>query len=130
MSEQTQQPTFLSRRQRRYMLKERGILKQISKLSFFSETRTKIREQNMEQGRKMHQAWLDHIEKQQGEALEQRLESVKETWANIGYNPEEISKLEEAWALTVIRDKETWREDRKKARLLQKEAQESRAKRG
>jgi len=130
MSEQTQQPTFLSRRQRRYMLKERGILKQISKLSFFSETRTKIREQNMEQGRKMQQAWLDHIEKQQGEALEQKLESVKETWANIGYNPEEISKLEEAWALTVIRDKETWRKDRKKARLLQKEAQESRAKRG
>ena len=39
MSEQTQQPTFLSRRHRRYMLKERGILKQISKLSFFSETR-------------------------------------------------------------------------------------------
>jgi len=130
MSEQTQQPTFLSRRQRRYMLKERGILKQISKLSFFSETRTKIREQNMEQGRKMQQAWLDHIEKQQGEALEQKLESVKETWANIGYNSEEISKLEEAWALTVIRDKETWRKDRKKARLLQKEAQESRAKRG
>lgn len=129
MSEQTQQPTFLSRRQRRYMLKERGILKQISKLSFFSETRTKIREQNMEQGRKMHQAWLDHIEKQQGEVLEQRLESVKETWANIGYNVEEIAKLEEAWALTVIRDKETWREDRKKARLLQKEVQESRAKR-
>lgn len=129
MSEQTQQPTFLSRRQRRYMLKERGILKQISKLSFFSETRTKIRQQNMEQGRKMHQAWLDHIEKQQGEVLEQRLESVKETWANIGYNVEEIAKLEEAWALTVIRDKETWREDRKKARLLQKEVQESRAKR-
>ena len=130
MSEQTQQPTFLSRRQRRYMLKERGILKQISKLSFFSETRTKIREQNMEQGRKMQQAWLDHIEKQQGEALEQKLESVKETWSNVGYNAEEIAKLEEAWALTVIRDKETWREDRKKARLLQKEAQESRAKRG
>jgi hypothetical protein len=111
MSEQTQKPTFLSRRQRRYMLKERGILKQISKLSFFSETRTKIREQNREQGR-------------------QKLESVKETWSNVGYNAEEIAKLEEAWALTVIRDKETWREDRKKARLLQKEAQESRAKRG
>ena len=130
MSEQTQKPVFLSRRQRRQMLRERGILKQISNLSFFSETRTKIREQNREQGRQMQQAWLDHIEKQQGEALEQKLESVKETWANIGYNVEEIAKLEEAWALTVIRDKETWREDRKKARLLQKEAQESREKRG
>jgi hypothetical protein len=129
MSEQTQQPTFLNRRQRRYMLKERGLLKQISKLSFFSETRTAIREQNREQGRQMHQAWLDHIEKQQGEALEQKLESVKETWANIGYNAEEISKLEEAWVLTAIRDKETWREDRKKARLLRKEVSESRANR-
>jgi len=129
MSEQTQQPTFLNRRQRRYMLKERGILKQISKLSFFSETRTKIREQNMEQGRKMHQAWLDHIEKQHGEALEQKLESVKETWASIGYNAKEIAMLEEAWALTAIKDKETWRQDIKKARQLQKEAALSRANR-
>lgn len=130
MSEQTQQPTFLSRRQRRYMLKERGILKQISKLSFLSETRTKIREQNREQGRQMHQAWLDHLEKRQAESLEQKLESLKETWASVGYNAEEITKLEEAWAMTTVKDKETWREDRKKARQLQKEAQESRASRG
>lgn len=129
MSEQTQKPVFLSRRQRRQMLRERGILKQISKLSFFSETRTAIREQNREQGRQMHQAWLDHLEGQQAERLEAKLELMKETWANIGYNTEEIAKLEEAWALTTVKDKNTWKEDRKKARQLLQEAAESRANR-
>ena len=129
MSEQTQKPVFLSRRQRRQMLRERGILKQISKLSFLSENRTAIREQNREQGRQMHQAWLDHLESQQAERLEAKLESMKETWANVGYNAEEIAKLEEAWALTTVKDKQTWKEDRKKARQLQQEAAESRANR-
>jgi hypothetical protein len=111
------------------MLRERGILKQISKLSFFSETRTAIREQNREQGRQMHQAWLDHLEGQQAERLEAKLELIKETWANIGYNTEEIAKLEEAWALTTVKDKNTWKEDRKKARQLLQDAAESRANR-
>jgi hypothetical protein len=129
MSEQTQKPMFLNRRQRRNTLKQKGILKTISRMSFFSEAKTKIREQNREQGRQIHEAWLDHVEKQQAGTLEQRLESMKKTWESIGYNAEEISKLEEAWALTTIKDKETWKEDKKKARLLMRDAAESKAKR-
>jgi hypothetical protein len=129
MSEQTQKPMFLNRRQRRNTLKQKGILKTISRMSFFSEAKTKIREQNREQGRQIHEAWLDHVEKQQAGTLEQKLESMKKTWESIGYNAEEISKLEEAWALTTIKDKETWKEDKKKARLLMRDAAESKAKR-
>ena len=40
-----------------------------------------------------------------------------------------LDMLEEAWALTAIKDKETWRQDIKKARQLQKEAALSRANR-
>lgn len=129
MSEQTQQPMFLGRRQRREMLRQRGILRLVSKMSFLSETRTKIREQNSEQGRQQHQAWLDHLEKQQTERLEAKLESMKSVWTSIGYNEAEIAMLEEAWALTVIKDQQTWKEDRKKARQLMQEAAQSRASR-
>jgi hypothetical protein len=43
----------------------------------------------------------------------------------MGYNSSEIKKLEEAWSITVITDKDTYRADRKQARKLQKEARAS-----
>lgn len=118
---------LFTRRQRRYMLKERGILKQVSKLSFFNPVRTNLREQNMENGRKMHSQHMDIVEQRNGELLEAKLESMKNTWREIGYNDAEINLLEEAWALTVFKDSETYREDKKKSRQLMKEANTLRA---
>lgn len=127
MSEQqTQNPVFLNRRQRRQMLRDRGILKIISKMSFLGKSRSEIREQNIENGRKSHEARLDEIERKTAENLEAKLESLKTSWSEMGYNAEEVAKLEEAWSLTVIKDKSTYREDVKKSRQLMKEAQASR----
>lgn len=112
----------LNRRQRRYMMKQNGMLKYLSKLSFFHPTKVAIRQQNMENGRKIQQARLDAAEKAQAERLEAALERMKDTWSNIGYNKEEIAMLEEAWAMTIIKDKETYRADVKQSRKLMKEA--------
>jgi hypothetical protein len=124
-AEEMTQPMLLSRRQRRFMLKQRGLMKYISKLSFFNETKTAVRKENMDNGKKLHNMHLDNVERMQSENLEATLNSMKETWSNIGYNAEEIAKLEEAWAMTTVKDKETYREDKKRARLLMREAQES-----
>jgi len=76
----------------------------------------------MENGRKIQEARLDAAEKAQAERLEAALERMKETWSNIGYNKEEMAMLEEAWALTAIKDRETYRADVKQSRKLMKEA--------
>jgi hypothetical protein len=119
---QNQAKMPLNRRQRRYMMKQNGMLKYLSKLSFFHPTKAAIRQQNMENGRKMQEARLDAAEKAQAERLEAALERMKETWSNIGYNKEEMAMLEEAWALTAIKDRETYRADVKQSRKLMKEA--------
>jgi len=118
---------LFTRRQRRYMLKERGILKQVSKLSFFNPVRSNLRTQNMENGRKMHSQHMDIVEQRNGELLEAKLESMKNTWREIGYNDAEINLLEEAWSLTTIKDPETYRADKKRARQLMNEANTLRA---
>lgn len=118
---------LFTRRQRRYMLKERGILKQVSKLSFFNPVRAGLRNQNMEQGRKLHAQHLDITEQRLGAALDAKLENMKKTWREVGYNDAEIALLEEAWSLTVVKDAETYRADRKRSQQLMKEARDLRA---
>ena len=81
-----------------------------------------LRRQNIENGRKLHQQHLDAIEKTNHALLEAKLESLKATWTEQGYNAKEISLLEEAWSITVIKDKENYRADKKKARALNREA--------
>lgn len=129
--------TLPSRRQRRYMMKQQGILKYLSKLPYLGETRSKLRQQNMENGRKIHQQHLDAQEARNAARLEQILEGytneegekvpgLKDNWKSQGYNAKEIDMLEEAWALSVIKNKETYQADKKKRRALQKEAKASR----
>jgi len=54
-----------------------------------------------------------------------KLNILKETWESFGYNSDEISKLEEAWTITAIKDKDTYRADKKQANVLRREAQQS-----
>ena len=129
MSEQTQKPMLLNRRQRRHMLRERGIMKIISKLGFFHPTRVQLREQNMENGRKLHQQHVDANEARIATQLEAALKTAKSLWKDLGYNQEEMLLLEEAWAIGAVKNKETYREDKKKAKLLRKQALELRDKR-
>ena len=136
-NQQAPPPILTSRKQRRYMMKQRGILKYISKLPFLGETRTRIRQENIENGKRLHQMHLDRIEQANAERLERILEGytneegekvpgLKDNWKEQGYNQKEIDMLEEAWSLSVIKDKETYQADKKKRRALQKEATASR----
>ena len=118
-------PTNWNRRQRRHMMRQQGVLKYLSKLPFLGEVRSNFRAQNMENGRKIHQQNLDANDKVNHSMLESKLEDMKATWKSIGYNKSEIDKLEEAWSLSVIKDKETRKEDKKTIKKLQREVQES-----
>lgn len=129
MSNQTNQQFLMSRRQRRAMLRSNGILRQISGLNFLGETKTAIRNQNLEQGRKLQSAHLDNIESQQSQELETKLNSLKELWADQGYNQEEISKLEQAWSLGVVKSSENLTEERKEIKRLLKEVKQSKSSR-
>lgn len=120
---QTPGPILLTRRQRRFYLKQQGALKYMKSLSF--NDKAELRRQNIENGRKLHQQHLDIIEKRNHEMLEAKLESLKESWTAIGYNTEEQDKLSEAWILGVVKDRETYRADRKKAKALYKEVNAS-----
>jgi hypothetical protein len=79
----------------------------------------------MADGRKIHQQNLDRNAQLQETRLEAILMSCKSTWFSVGYNKEEVALLEEAWALLTVKDKETYRADKKKARQLQKQAADS-----
>tara|TARA_B110000003_G_C16445647_1_gene455844 strand:- start:17 stop:358 length:342 start_codon:yes stop_codon:yes gene_type:complete len=107
------------------MMKQQGVLKYLSNMNFLGEVRSNFRKQNIENGRKIHQQNLDAMDKVNHAVLEDKLKSMKETWNSMGYNKSEINKLEEAWSLSVVKDKESIKEDKKAIKKLQKEVRES-----
>jgi hypothetical protein len=128
-------PILLTRRQRRWMQKQQGLTRYIQKLPLAD--RLKLQRQNQENGRKLHQQHLDIQEQRNHTRLERILEGytneegekvpgLKDNWAAQGYNQKEIDMLEEAWSLSVIKDKTTYQADKKKRRALEKEAKASR----
>lgn len=112
----------LNRRQRRYMMKQNGMLKYLSKLNYFHPTKTSVREELHNTGRKIMQANLDFFDKQKSENLETIIQNLKNTWGALGYNEAEINMLEEAWSLISVKNKETYREDKKQAKQLMSNA--------
>jgi hypothetical protein len=82
---------------------------------------TKMRED----GLKMHEAHVNRVNDQIEDALQLKANSLKETWAKIGYNDSEIAMLEEAFFNLSIKNKDTYREDKKAARKLMKDASNS-----
>jgi len=123
------QASNTNRRQRRQMMKQQGIFKYLSKLSYTGEIRTKFRAANLENGKKIHQQNLDRNDKINAQYLESVLEGLKETWASQGFNAKEIKTLEEAWSLTAVKDKDNYRADKKASKALYKEARASKASR-
>ena len=126
MAEQTQQIPP-NRKIRRMQMKRSGVLGAISKLSYFHPTKKQIREQNQENGRKIHQMHQDKNEAIKATFYEERLQSAKSDWLGQGYVKEELELLEEAWVLSSVKDKESYREDKKKAKALRKQVAEMRA---
>jgi hypothetical protein len=120
---QTQQNQQIpNRRERRYRLKQQGILKYLSKLSFFNPVALNYRAENLKVGARVQEIRREQIEKQWEETFNAKIANMKETWYEIGYNAEEISMLEEASVIHFAKNKETYREDKKQAKELIKKA--------
>lgn len=115
--------------QRRNMLRNQKVLKIKNELHGMSKSAVEFREAQRESGRKIHEANLDRLEQQQAQLIESKLTAVKAGWDSLGYNEEEVAMLEEAWMLTTFKNKKTWHTDKKKARKLMKQAEESKTQR-
>jgi hypothetical protein len=98
------------------------MLKILKQLGYNHPAYKEYKQQTMEAGRKIHNANVDRVEQANGVRLEAVLQSCKSTWFSMGYNKEEVAILEEAWVITSVKDKETYRADKKKARELQRKA--------
>jgi len=123
---QTQQNQEIpNRRERRLRLKQQGILKYLSKKNFLDPIRANFRAENIKNGFKIQEIRRKKIEAEQEALFEAKLESMKETWYDIGYNSEEMGWLEEVAAIHFAKVKETYREDKKEAKELIKKAKAS-----
>ena len=104
-------------------------MRYLSKLSFFDPTRAAFRAENIKNGKNIQNIRRTRIEKQWEEQFMEKLENMKETWYDIGYNSEEMEWLEEASAIHFAKNKATYREDKNEAKELMKRAKDSLASR-
>ena len=128
-AQKTETQAIPNRRERRYRLKQKGVLKYLSKKNFLDPIRANFRAENMKTGEKIQSIRREAIDKQLEADFMIKLESMKETWYEIGYNSKEIELLEEAAAIHFAKDKSTWKDDKKEAKELRKKAKDSLASR-
>jgi len=128
---ENQQPnikfTMPNHKQRRTMMKQNGYFRAKKDIGYKEEI--DLREARRENGRKIHEANLDEKERSLAIAFEEKIEKMKKSWIEMGYNNEEIEVLEEAYSLDFVNNKETRKQDKKLIRQLLKQANESRQKR-
>ena len=118
-----------ARKYRRDTYKKMGLLKAKNGWGRFSEKGIAWYNLKQEEGRDFHEKHMRMVNDQIEEQLGSKLNSLKETWKGLNYSEKEIEMLEESFTLTNIKDKETWREDRKRAKSLVKEANKSKKER-
>lgn len=116
-----------SRRQRRMNLRRANFLKIKNMFGPFTPQGKAWYDKMREDGKEMHNQHISRMMDIREEKLEATLNSMKTTWANIGYNDSEIEMLAEAWMATVIKDPDHQqaRADKKEARRLQAQAKAS-----
>lgn len=112
---------------RRAIQRQNGMLKILKKLGYNHPAYKAFKAETMATGRKIHEANVARIEELNATRLEAVLQGCKSTWFGMGYNQEEVALLEEAWAMTAVKDKDTYKADKKRARELQREAAASMA---
>jgi hypothetical protein len=118
-----------ARQYRRDTYKRAGLLKAKNEWGRFSEKGAAWYSLKQEEGKEFHEKHERMVNDQIEEQLGAKLNSLKETWKGVGYNKAEIELLEEAFTITAIKDKETYREDIKAARKIYKKVQTSLEKR-
>ena len=119
----------MNRRERRRAFKQMGVLKKKNELNWFHPDRVALRENNRKTGEQKHRQMLEEMEKAQYERMEHAAAEYIKKCKKEGYEGEELEWLEEAYALDVVRNKDTWQEDKKTRKRLRKQALESKNKR-
>lgn len=114
-----------SRRQRRYQFRAAGYLAIKNMFGRFSGQGEAWYAKMQEDGKQAHEAHVNKMQDIRENEMQTKLNEAKEFWKDAGYNDEEVKMLEEAWLLDAVKVKETYREDRKEAKKLRKEAKES-----
>ena len=112
----------MNRRQRRMQLKAAGMLKVKNMYGPFTEIGQLWYNKTREEGNKLEQTMNARLEKTRDEFYAEKDASMRENLKELGYSKKQIDLMQEAWAITVIKDKETYRADRKRANDLLKQA--------
>ena len=115
--------TMPNRRMRRQVQKFQGVLKAKREASF-SEWVEFVRE-TQKAGKELHKSNMDARESYLSERYDQLMESVIKNWKSLGYNDSEIEMLREAHSLVNRGHSSTWKADKKRARSLMKDAENS-----
>lgn len=75
------------------------------------------------EGKRLYDANRETVEKSIYNQLSEKEAALKQSYTEMGYSEAKIEKLLEAWRLTTVKNSETYREDRKAAAKLIREAQ-------
>jgi L-lactate utilization protein LutC len=116
-----------TRRERRAAMKQHGVLKTKSKLPL--NQWVDFTKETAKQGNQIFNTNKDSLEKSITEQHEEIELRMIESWKDAGYNDIEIEKLRTAYATLSIKNIPTRHADKKNARNLIKEVNESKAKR-
>lgn len=108
---------------RRRMLKANGFFRSKSQLSF--KEWLQLTKQTGERGVEYSKENTDAMDKSIAEQLEAKEVSLIGTWKESGYNDKEIEMLRTANAIYVVKDRSSWKEDKKVARQAINAARQS-----
>jgi hypothetical protein len=117
--------TTYSRRQRREAYRRAGFLRIKNGYNTLGPIARAWYQKTAEEGKRLQEAHQNMVQEQIEEKLQSILNKSKETWIELGYNEAEMAMLEEAYALRAVKNKDTFRADRKEAKRLEKEAYQS-----
>lgn len=115
--------TMPNHKMRRQVQKFQGVLKAKREASF-NEWVEFVKE-IQKAGEELHKSNMDARESYLSERYDQIMESVIKNWKSLGYNDSEIEMLREAYALINRGYSSTWKADKKRARSLMKDAENS-----
>lgn len=113
-----------TRRERRAAMKYQGILKAKSNATF--NKWLEFTKASIKNGAEIFKVKENSFEKSIAEQLEAKELIMIEHWKAEGYNEAEIEKLREAYATLTVKQNSTWHADKKIARNLIKEVNQSR----
>jgi len=121
MSKEQESPQMpsMSRPQKRKMYNQFGLLKQKNMQT--TEGR-ELSNRLKQEGNDAHTLHVNKTNDSISDQIQIKLDASKVSWKETGYNTAEIELLEEAWLLTTIKDKETYRVDKKESKRLMREA--------